>query len=311
MERIGKIVIRYLILSGLLIISFLLVPSLFAGECVIKFGGDKITHTKKFYPAPGQAWGWKSVSSSEFIQSTKGPCHFQVFNKKNFQGRSVTIGANLNGKIRAGIDGITNRSNGGGETWKIRSIKVIGVKTNYCRIEVEENGRTMTYGEINAEVIPAVGFIQKTRGACHYTVFDRGNYSGKHVVLGGNLNKKIRAGIDGIKNKDDGGGDIWKIRSIKIKKINTACRLSIGGDGVRMHYFSDDLDIVPAMNQVSWFTGKGCHAKVWKGADYGKNNSDNQFVKLRQTKRTRSVFDPGYRIRSIKIWNDKTSAQIP
>lgn len=83
--------------------------------------------------------------TSDFIRKTTGPCVFTVYNSANFQGRFVTLGTDLSKTIRAGIDGVENRSSGGGDTWAIRSLKIEAVAQPICALRIGGNGVRMTY----------------------------------------------------------------------------------------------------------------------------------------------------------------------
>jgi len=122
------------------------------------------------------------------------------------------------------------------------------------------------------------------------------------VQLGTNLRERIRAGIDGITRKGGGGGQTWRIRSLRIRRVRTtACRLHIGGNGVRMDYYPHSYSVTPAMDRITRFLGGDCSAKVWNQSSYGNNDGNNRFKYLHPSGNRNSVYDPGFRIRSMKI----------
>ena len=185
-----------------------------------------------------------------------------------------------------------------------------------CSISVGGGGETETINLYENE--PSVllrntsanwDFIRETTGPCHFVVYNHAEGEGKYVNLGTNLDVRIRAGEDGVRYKDDGGGDTWKIRSVKIVKFfnNLDCILSIGGGGVRMNYYPGSYPKTPAMDRLSYLVGGNCDAKIWNGIAYGANDSDNRFKALHSNARTveegrtRSVYDPGFRVRSLII----------
>lgn len=139
-----------------------------------------------------------------------------------------------------------------------------------CSITVGAGGGSTTYTASVASV-PAVDFIRQTSGNCRFTVFNRVNFdtAGRFVTLGKDLSGRIRAGIDGIENKDSGGGDTWRIRSIRVTAAPTDCSLRIGGNGIRMTYLGANLstyNVVPAMNRATSLTSAPavtCHVDVF------------------------------------------------
>jgi hypothetical protein len=50
-------------------------------------------------------------------------------------------------------------------------------------------------------------FIRETSGPCYFTVYNGENFTGRYVIIGTNLDERIRAGLDGVDNKDSGGSD--------------------------------------------------------------------------------------------------------
>ena len=180
-----------------------------------------------------------------------------------------------------------------------------------CTIRLGEGGNTHTFSiTLNDNEawgwtsVPASDFIRSTSGPCHFRIYNSTNYTGSSVVLGTNLVDRIRAGIDGITNKDSGGGDTWRIRSLIVYRRPTTCRLNIGGSGVRMDYYADSPDFVPAMDRISYFVGGDCGANVWNKSQFAANDYDNRFKALHPSGTDRPVYDPGFGIRSMSIWND-------
>jgi hypothetical protein len=179
-----------------------------------------------------------------------------------------------------------------------------------CTIRIGGGGDTHTFSITGAEdrrgwaSVPASDFIRSTRGPCHFQIYNGADYSGRSVVLGSALSTRIRAGVDGITNKAAGGGNTWRLRSLIIYRRQTTCQLSIGGNGVRMIYYADTLSNVPAMDRISHFVGGDCGANVWNAVDGGADDYDNRFKALHPSGAERAIYDPGFRIRSLQIWDD-------
>lgn len=157
-------------------------------------------------------------------------------------------------------------------------------------------------------------FIRSTSGACTFTIYNDTIRSDRYVILGTDLSVRIRAGEDGIRYKDDGGGETWRVRAVKIDPVqSTDCFLNIGGGGVRMNYYPGNYAQTPAMDRISYFLGGNCDAKAWNDTLYGATDTLNRYVGLHTNATTatqansRKVFDPGFRIRSLKIRNWGTS----
>ena len=171
-----------------------------------------------------------------------------------------------------------------------------------------------TSGNYTVNTSKAWDFVRSTSGDCTFTIYNDANQRGRYVTLGTNLDKRIRAGEDGIRYKDDGGGATWRVRSVKIEPVaNKNCFVSIGGGGVRMHYYPGSYAQVPAMDRISYFWGGNCDAKAWNGFSYGANDSHNRYVGIRTNALTvadaksRAVFDPGFRVRSLTVRDWGTS----
>lgn len=151
-------------------------------------------------------------------------------------------------------------------------------------------------------------FIRSTSGACKFTIYNEKNQGGRYVALGTDLDQRIRAGEDGVRYKDDGGGETWRVRSVKIEPVEfTNCFISIGGGGVRMHYYPGNYEKTPAMDRLSYFMGGNCDAIGWNASLYSQDDYYNRFIGLHTNARTyaqaqsRTSYDPGFRIRSLKV----------
>jgi hypothetical protein len=177
-----------------------------------------------------------------------------------------------------------------------------------CVIELGGGGRTHAYradllpGRARSwESVPESDFIRRTSGPCTFTVYNGNNFGGRFVTLGSNLGERIRAGIDGVRYKDEGGGATWRIRSLKIlRQTNTDCRLSIGGGGVRMDYYAS-ADVIPAMDRVGGFFGGNCAAEIWNGEHSGRDDPYKRFKSLHPSGPREPAYDPGFRVRSIVL----------
>ncbi len=143
-------------------------------------------------------------------------------------------------------------------------------------------------------------FIRSTSGPCVFVIYNGENFHGKSVILGTDLSDRIRSGLDGIENRNSGGGDTWRVRSIFIGLVpDYTCALRIGGNGVRMTYFSTDFDYpeVPAMNRVSLFEGpENCRVMLFNSTDFqGNSRTISPFPD------NGNAYDPGFRVRSLQI----------
>lgn len=175
------------------------------------------------------------------------------------------------------------------------------------------NSQTITHtftssGSYSVNTSSAWDFIRSTSGNCKFTVYNDTNLSGRYVTLGTGLSTRIRAGENGIRYKDDGGDGTWKIRSIKIEPYtSTSCYLNIGGNGVRMNYYPGEYNQVPAMDRMTYFLGGNCDGKIWNEFSFGQNDYYNRFKSIHTNTTSAStgsnlpVYDPGYRVRSMKI----------
>lgn len=184
----------------------------------------------------------------------------------------------------------------------------------YCSITIGAGGKTWTYDAYLAPYSPnervAVAdflsveksdFIRETHGPCSFTVFNRKNVDdhGDYVTVGSELKERIRAGLDGIENKDIGGGKTWAIRSIKITAANPACGVRIGGNGVRMTYSTGAYDYVPAMNRLDYIVASSTnpYCRVELHNSPGHKGPRRVYGAPFNAPRT----DPGFRARSLKI----------
>ena len=74
-----------------------------------------------------------------------------------------------------------------------------------------------------------------------------------------------------------------------------------------MKYYTGSYPKTPAMDRISYFVGGNCDAKIWNGNAYGANDSNNRFKAIHSNAlnvndgNQRSVYDPGFRVRSLKI----------
>jgi hypothetical protein len=120
--------------------------NLSAEVCTVRLGEDGGTRTFTYdlTGGVGQYVYWTNQPGQSFIRSTSGPCNFFIYNGSNLDGKWVAIGTDLGERIRPGLDGIENKSNGGGDTWKARSVLIQKADTT-CRLRVGGNGVRMTY----------------------------------------------------------------------------------------------------------------------------------------------------------------------
>ncbi len=183
-----------------------------------------------------------------------------------------------------------------------------------CTIQIGSGGSTttLTYdltGSVGQSVwwtnLTARDFVRNTSGPCHFYIYNGSNLDGSFVILGSSLAERIRAGVDGLENKDSGGGDTWKIRSVKIVRVDTACRLRIGGNGIRMTYhLSSDLRYTPKMNRMSYLEGDanvGCQAYMYNSNQFGVNDYYNRNKVVKNMNGVSTDYDPGFFVRSLYV----------
>jgi hypothetical protein len=184
-----------------------------------------------------------------------------------------------------------------------------------CTIRLGEAGQTFTYGRslkeresFYLEAVHESSFIRSTTGPCLFTVYNGRNFSGRYVTIGTNLSERgkvtmdgisrdarIRAGMDGVKNKDKGGGETWRVRSVHIERVPTICKITLGGNNVSLDYYGmkgDKIRIIPMMTFIRETKGD-CIYTVYNSQGLRNRPKQYQFV----TKRTRV----GYGVRSLEF----------
>jgi hypothetical protein len=196
-----------------------------AGEwCSIAFGGegDGTSWGVQARVAPGKAvlvpdlggWGW------EFVTQTSGPCHFEVFNARDFGRDQVTYGTGLESVVRVGRDGLADQDHG--DTWRGRSVRIHGVAENPagCRLRVGDAlGDFWVLGD--APDLPRLPLVTGSEGAdCEYTVYDDTGLAGPFVRLFGGVRGSYRMG--------------WDLRSVAIRALDPpsdapCVRADVGG----------------------------------------------------------------------------------
>jgi hypothetical protein len=181
-------------------------------------------------------------------------------------------------------------------------------ETAACAIVVGGGGKSHRYDARLApgqsarfDGVPASDFVRSTSGPCVFVVYNDAGFAGRSVRLGSELDDRIRAGLDGIVRRDKGGGETWRVRSVRMERVETACRLRLGGGGVRMTYFAGVHPEVPAMDRVGELVGEGCTADIWNGTDFGAHDPDNRFKSLHASGPRSEAYDPGFGVRSLRI----------
>ncbi len=182
-----------------------------------------------------------------------------------------------------------------------------------CVIVIGGEGESHRYGDhlnlgesLRFDNVPISDFIRSTSGPCTFTVYNSAGFGGRWVTLGSDLTERIRAGLDGVSRRKGGGGDTWRIRSLMIQRVNTTCRLRIGGGGVRMTYFPGNYPQVPAMDRIGEFLGGDCTADIWSDVNFGDSDTYNRFKSLNTSGPRQQAYDPGYRVRSMKIMDGRS-----
>ena len=186
-----------------------------------------------------------------------------------------------------------------------------------CTIVLGGGGNSQTISHTFDTLTPysvntssAWDFIRTTSGPCSFTVYNNTSQGGRNVTLGTDISVRIRAGEDGVRNKDSGNGETWKVRSVKIMPQNdTDCHVNIGASGVRMNYYPGEYEHIPAMDRLTYFVGGNCDGKIWNADYFGNTDQYNRFKAIHTNATTvtegwsRSVYDPGFLVRSMKINN--------
>src|SRR4029079_12935767 len=60
--------------------------SALAATCTIQIGGGGNTYTYTASLDEGESKSWSSVTTSDFIRTTSGPCHFRSYNGADLTG---------------------------------------------------------------------------------------------------------------------------------------------------------------------------------------------------------------------------------
>ena len=147
-------------------------------------------------------------------------------------------------------------------------------------------------------------FVRETKGDCVFQIFNSTNLKGRNVFIGTDLSKRIRAGIGGV----TGAGATWKVRSLRVThwpraQYNWNCKIRLGGDGIRMTFPAGNFPRVPGMNRVSYVTGYpwGPNDSVCKAQMYNHAGYESPLRIKQGPYYPSKAYDPGFRIRSIKL----------
>lgn len=138
-----------------------------AVECRIVLGDDGASSTivANLNTTGGPvSQSFANVTASSFVRSTTGPCTFQIYNSGNFTGDQVTLGSGITTRIRAGLDGVSRKDSGGGETWRVRSVFIVLRQPALCTLRVgHTNGVQMDYYS-DANSVPAQNRVYSLTG---------------------------------------------------------------------------------------------------------------------------------------------------
>jgi hypothetical protein len=102
-----------------------------------------------------------------------------------------------------------------------------------CEIVFGRGGASVTFSSDGDRDINDVEgpweFIRSTRGPCTFQVFNDPNLSGKSVLYGTEINKRIRIGATGAQDSEG-----WRARSLRIIHDNTSppCPIVLGDSDV-------------------------------------------------------------------------------
>ena len=85
-----------------------------------------------------------------------------------------------------------------------------------------------TSGSVTLNTEDAYSFIRATSGPCKFTVYNESNGGGRYVIIGTDLDGRIRAGLDGVRCKDgdestycmSSDSEMWRVRSVKIEPVS-------------------------------------------------------------------------------------------
>ena len=180
-----------------------------------------------------------------------------------------------------------------------------GPTREVCSIVLGEGGNSRDFSvELppgGTAPLPDIGewsFVRQTRGQCHFQLFNSTNYGGDHVTIGNALTDRIRIGIDGFVNREDGGGSTWRARSLIVTRPDTntpeMCTIGVGSNGASMTLYAS-VDDVPKVAYVRHTSGRNCRAMLNDGTPTGIDRYKFAFPGID------SDFDVGYHMRSIYL----------
>lgn len=181
---------------------------------------------------------------------------------------------------------------------------VADVRAEVCRItfsHADKPGNRITYENdapfvsrrgdqtieyaVGGEDIGQRKYVTATEGPCHFEIFDHAHYQGKRVILGTDLNHKIRGGINGVRHWDSDRSGTWKIGSLRFLPMReTGCRLTMSdfySGHIKMTYFAS-ADRIPNFSHVLALEDGAltddCRARVYDEAEFNANETDKDNV---------------------------------
>jgi hypothetical protein len=166
-----------------------------------------------------------------------------------------------------------------------------------CWIQFGAGGMSRTFylsgGAVHNNLEGPWDFIRKTYGPCTFQVFNQTNLSGKSVVYGTAIDKRIRIGETG--GQDD-SGDGWGARSLHIVPAHdTRCYVILGDNGISQTFYGpDEVKNISGWNFVRESAG-GCSLIVFNGSHF--DGRQEEFLEDVTGEDVRV----GWRIRSLKI----------
>lgn len=136
-------------------------------------------------------------------------------------------------------------------------------------------------------------FIRKTSGNCHFEVFNNNSFSGRRVLYGTNVNRRIRIGAKGAQDKNG-----WRGRSLRIiPRGGRRCSITLGDNKVSQTFLGQPGNVVSGISGWSFIrrTTGGCRFIV-----FNKSNRDGR---NKEYDRVVQKVRPGWRIRAIRFDN--------
>ncbi|MEZ4749201.1 MAG: hypothetical protein R3B54_00840 [Bdellovibrionota bacterium] len=281
-----------------------------AASCSVEIGrpdqGRDTYQTLSFKVEHGAPQRSDNLQNARAVFQTSGPCSFRFFEKAGYQGRSITIGTNLDRWIRFGIDGIENRLQGTNNTWDAKSLIVEAAEHTDCTMRVGNLSITMDYHQ-NVRNIPLSRVIHKTLGTsgtqCLFTAHDSpdlklATQGYRQMGVGQDLSSPIYAGPMGVLNRAEQPrpgqwpAGTWDMQSLTVFRLReelaaSRCWVTVGAPHIgnpsgpyralSMKYYGNEWGYVPEMTYAYAFGGQNCNRLAFfEDADYNRTHTKHE-----------------------------------